>query len=181
MMVNPQPGQAMPPPPIYCLVPQEVSGQLPGAVQQVFITSSAFQDEDTYNRIYAQGAGYAILPQVACNQDMLLNGGGSPGVIAQITYPAPGDLVTNTVFVKGTAGWGPGQATYFKMEIQGPQFPNWTTFGQTSSNPVYNGDLGNFGATGLQPGVYQLRIIIVGMDGNYLVTSPGVPVNVTGQ
>lgn len=181
-MVNPQPGKAVPPPPLYCLVPQEVNGQVPGATTQVFIESSPFADEDTYNRIYAQGAGYAILPQYACNQDMLLNGGAvTPGVIAQIMWPAAGDTVTGTVFVKGTAGWGPGQATYYKMEIQGPQFPDWTTFGQTSSNPVYNGDLGNFGATGLQPGMYQLRIVIVGMDGNYLVVSPGVPINITGQ
>jgi penicillin-binding protein 1C len=172
--------RAYPPPPLYCLVPHEVGDQLPGAVSQVFILSSPFGDEDVYNRLYAQGAGYAILPPYPCNTEMLAGGPSAPGVAARITWPAPGETVTGTVFVKGIASWSPGGAWYFKMEIQGPQFPDFTTFSGPTEYPVINGDLGNFGAGGLQPGMYQLRIVIVGVDGNYLMTSAPVPVNITG-
>jgi penicillin-binding protein 1C len=180
-LVDPQAGRATPPPPLYCLVPQEVVDQVPGASPQLFIPSSPFADEDAYNRLYAQAAGFAILPTFACNTDMLMGGPAMPGVVARITWPAPGDTVTGTVYVKGIASWGAGQALYYKMELRGPQFPEWTTFGEVGYTPVINSDLGNFGAAGLQPGPYELRIIVVGMDANYLLISAPVPVNAIGQ
>jgi hypothetical protein len=41
--------------------------------------------------------------------------------------------------------------------------------------------LGTFGAGGLQPGTYQVRIMVIGVDGNHLQASPPVPLNVSGQ
>ncbi|MBX3062596.1 MAG: transglycosylase domain-containing protein [Anaerolineae bacterium] len=177
---NPAPGEPQAPPPLYCLVPREVAMQYPGVTEQVFIQSPVFADEDVYVRLYAQSTGYAILPQYVCSADLLNSGPGVQGVFAQISAPRSGETVTGTVHVYGTASWGAGQAWYFKMEIQGPQFPEWTTFSGPTEAPVINGELGNFGAAGLVPGMYQLRIVVVGMDGNYLQISGAMPINITG-
>jgi hypothetical protein len=171
--------QAMPP--TYCLVPNEVADQVLGANRQVFIKAPVFSDEDLYARRYAQGTGLAIAPRDACTTEMLNAPQVGGGAIARISSPHPGDTVTGTVYVTGTASWQPGAATSFKMEIQGPQFPNWTTFDNPSMTPVINGPLGNFGAAGLVPGVYQIRIVIVAPDSNFLLTSAPMPLNVTGQ
>jgi hypothetical protein len=178
---NPLPGEPLAPPPLYCLVPREVAMQFQGVTEQVFIQSPVFPDEDLYARIYAQSAGYAILPQYVCSQELLSSGPAVQGVIAQIMSPRAGDAVMGTVRVYGVASWGAGQAWYFKMEIQGPQFPEWITFSGPTESPIVNGELGNFGAGGLVPGTYQLRIVVVGMDGNYLAMSAPVPVNISGQ
>jgi hypothetical protein len=175
-------GRLAPPPPNYCLVPQEVADQVPGAAQQVFIKPPRFEDEDVFARRYAQGAGIPILPNVACTPELLAAAANpaAAGVTARITSPQAGDSVTGTVIVGGTVAFTSEQATYFKVEIQGPQFPDWTTIGNTHNNSVINGQLETFGATGLSPGTYQLRIVVVGLDGNYLMTTPPVPVNVSG-
>ncbi len=169
------------PPPRYCLVPQEVRGQVSSAQPYIFIAASPFDDEYVYASAYAQARGLAILPRIACDQQLLAAAPAASGVTAIISTPAAGETVTGTVYVTGTAAWAPGQALYFKMEIQGVQFPEWTTFSEVSYTPVINGLLGNFGATGLAAGNYQLRIVIVGMDANYLHISPPTPIFITGQ
>jgi penicillin-binding protein 1C len=178
-----QPGAGLPalPPPLYCLVPNEVKDQIPTASMQFFIRPPSRPDEEAYARIYAQNYGYAILPDLPCTPEMLVTGPQAPGATARITSPRPGETVTGTVLVSGVANWQPGQATFFKTEIQGPQFPQWVTFGDVQHTPVINGPLGQFGASGLQPGTYKLRLIIVGLDGNFLVVSSEVPINITGQ
>jgi len=173
---------AVMPAPRYCLVPQEAAGALPGVALQAFIAAPALEDELIYAVAYAQANGLAIAPTLVCRPDMAFGGGLSvPNVTTAILWPAPGETVTGRVFVKGTAAWPVGVATYFKMELQGPQFPEWTTFSGPTETPVINGDLGSFGAAGLVPGTYQLRIVVVGIDGNYLQLSTPIPVNITGQ
>lgn len=174
-------GQASPPPPLYCQVPNEVRDQVTSAQQQIFIKAPAFPDENMYARIYAQNAGVPIVPPMPCTPEMLTANPGPAGVVARITSPTPGQTVAGDVPVMGIVSFSPQQATYYKVEIQGPQFPNWTTIGDTHSATVINGQLEHFGATGLQPGTYQLRIVVVGVDGNYLLTTGGVPVQITGQ
>ncbi len=169
-------------PPLYCMVPNEVRDQVPSASLQVFIKAPEFPDELAYARAWAQSAGFAIAPNIPCTPEMLVPPPPQvEGATAQITSPRPGQTVTGMVQVSGTANWQPGQAVFFKTEIQGPQFPNWTTFGQTHDAPVINGPLDAFGAEGLQPGLYKLRVTIVGMDGGYLLTSRETLVNVTGR
>jgi membrane peptidoglycan carboxypeptidase len=182
VIVNNAPGSPAAPPPAYCLVPQEVAEQVPGAAQQVFIRGPKFADEDAFARQYAQSAGIPILPNVACTPELLAASvnPSAAGVIARITAPQSGSTVTGTVVVSGTIAFTQAQATYYKVEIQGPQFPDWTTIGNTHQNSVINGQLETFGAGGLVPGMYQLRIVVVGLDGNYLMTSAPVAVNVTG-
>jgi penicillin-binding protein 1C len=180
-LVQNNPGRRVPPPPLYCLVPNEVREQIPSATAQFFVRPPADKETEVYARIYAQGAGIPILPEHPCTPEMLIVNPQTVGVAAIITSPQPGETVTGTVQVSGTASWQPGQATYFKMEIVGPAFQNWTTFGQTHDVPVINGPLDSFGAAGLAPGTYKLRIIIVGVDGNYLHVGPETPINITGQ
>jgi membrane peptidoglycan carboxypeptidase len=176
-------GRAVAPPPLYCLVPNEVAGQVPGAVQQVFIKPPRYPDEAVFARIYAANNGIPILPAVACTPDLInaSQNPGAAGVVARITFPQAGQPVTGTVLVQGTVAFSSAQATYFKVEIQGPQFPDWTTIGNTHSEQVINGTLDSFGATGLVPGAYQLRITVVGLDGNYLLSSSPIPIQVSGQ
>lgn len=175
------PGMPVSPPPLYCLVPNEVKDQIPTASVQYFIKPPPFPDDAIYARIYAQNNGFPILPDLPCTPEMLVAGPQTPGATARIISPRAGQTVTGMVQVSGIANWQPGQAAYYKMEIQGPQFPNWTTFGETHNAPVINGPLDHFGAEGLQPGTYKLRIVVVGVDGNYLLVSGETPVNVTGQ
>jgi len=169
------------PSPLYCLVPNEVQGQVPSATPQLFIKGPVFDDEYMYASLYAQAGGLAILPRIPCNQQMLSNVPGAIGVTTVIASPKPGDTVSGTVYVAGSALWGGGQALFFKMEIRGPQFPNWTTFSGPTYQPIGNGALGNFGASGLQPGTYYIRIVVIGNDANTLQESAAVPINVTGQ
>jgi penicillin-binding protein 1C len=155
----------------HCLVPQEVRDQIPGAQTLVFIDAPKFPDEEIRARAFAQSAGLAILPSQVCNQEMLMAAAQPSGVTAFITSPQPGQGISGTVDVFGVASWLQGQAWYYKMEIRGAQFPEWTTFAGPNYTPVVNGKLGDFGAEGLAPGTYELRIVIVGNDGNYLTTS----------
>jgi membrane peptidoglycan carboxypeptidase len=180
-LVDARPGQPGTPPPLYCLVPNEVKDQIPTAQVQFFIKPPPFPDQVVYARIYAQGAGVAMLPDIPCTPEMLVAQPQVAGASARITSPRPGQTVTGVVEVSGIASWQPGQAAFFKAEIQGPQFPNWTTFGQTHDIPVINGPLDHFGAEGLQPGTYKLRVVIVGVDGGYLLVSGEIPINVTGR
>jgi len=168
------------PPPLYCAVPYEVRDQVPSAQQLVFIKAPPFPDEDAFARIYAQNAGVPITPPVACTPDMLNANPNASGVVARITTPTAGDSVKGTVQVIGTVTFTPQQAVYYKVEIQGVQFPNWTTIGNTHNNSVINAPLEQFGATGLQPGQYQLRITVVGVDGNNLLSTGGTPITIAG-
>ncbi|HLY25431.1 MAG TPA: hypothetical protein VKQ72_03765, partial [Aggregatilineales bacterium] len=168
--------------PHFCLVPQEVRAQVPSAAEMVFIKPPLFPDDQINARIYAQNYGIAILPQIPCTPEMLVPPAPQvPGVLAQIMSPHAFDTVTKTVQVVGSVNWPAGSANFFKVEIEGPQFPAWTTVGTTHNNPVDNGLLEQFGAEGLQPGVYKLRITIIGKDGGIMATSPEIPVTVTGQ
>ncbi len=176
----PNPSGRAAPPPTYCAVPNEVRNQIPTAQTLLFIKAPPFADEDTYARIYAQNNGVPITPSVACTADMLASNPNS-GVTVRITQPTPGQTVSGDVQVGGIVTFTPQQAVYYKLEIQGVQFPNWTTVGTTHNNAVINGQIEHFGATGLQPGAYQLRVTVVGLDGNTLTTSGIVPITITGQ
>jgi hypothetical protein len=179
--ISRQPGLPPGPLPEYCLVPQEIRDQVPTASDQVFIKPPSFPDAEAYARIWSANYGAAILPNIPCTPEMLIP---PPppvdGVVAQITSPHAGETVTKMVQVTGSVSWPPDRGVFFKMEIQGPQFPGWTTFGNTHNDMVSGGLLDQFGAEGLQPGIYKIRITIIGKDGGILATSSEIPLNVTG-
>ncbi|MEP7286282.1 MAG: transglycosylase domain-containing protein [Chloroflexota bacterium] len=180
-LVANQPNQ---PVPLYCLVPNEVKDQVPSAMPQLFIKPPPFPDQAASARLWSLANRIAILPEFPCTPEMLASQPPAQqveGAAAQITSPRPNDTVTGMVQVSGSALWPSGKAVFFKTEIQGPQFPNWTTFGTTHGSPVANGVLDQFGAEGLQPGIYKLRVAIVGVDGGILLASSEIPVNITGH
>jgi hypothetical protein len=169
-------------PPKYCLVPVEVAGQIPGVAEQLFIQPPTFDDAAFYARAWAQANGIAILPQFACNEQMLsaqpvVTSGSIPaGVAATISSPTPGQTVPAgaELQILGTATWSPGQAQFFKIEIMGGPFGSWTTLGDVSSWPnnsgVSNGVLASVMGGVLSPGSYMLQLVIVAPDGNILTT-----------
>ncbi len=168
-----QPGAPAPPPPRYCLVPNEVVSQVPGAQVLLFIGPPPDPIDAVYAAQWAQAHNVPILPSVPCTAEMLTapppGTGSGPGVVtAYITSPAPNQVVNEVIPIIGTADLSSEQAAYYKFEIQGPQFPEWVTLGLVHDQSVYDGQLETLAAAGLQPGTYFLRLIIVGVDGNYV-------------
>lgn len=168
-------------PPRYCQVPIEVAGMVPGVQEQLFIAPPPNPDDAFQARRWAQAAGVAILPQYACNEQMLHakpqldpNQQGPAGVTAVITSPQPGqaynqaqniDITGSAVFPQGTGG-------YYKVELRGGPFGDWTTLGDVNNwrnqSGVGNGVLESIMGGALSPGGYEVRLVIVGGDGNIL-------------
>lgn len=171
-------------PPRYCQVPIEVAGQVQGVQEQLFLAPPPDPDDAFYARRWAQAAGVAILPQYACNEQMLsmAPGGGSPVVVANILSPAPGQEipVSQPIDIIGSAMFSPEQAEYYKVEIRGGQFANFQTINDIHRQGVANGVLERIGPYALQPGEYVLQLVIVGRDGNWLQQPYTVPFRVTG-
>lgn len=168
------PGEAAPPAPLYCQVPIEVTdaARSGGAREQLFLAPPPEPSDAARAEAYARGAGLAFLPTIACDQNLLtiggqFAGGGSPVITAFISSPAPGEVLSGAFPVLGTAQFSPEQAVYYKVEISGGQFGDgWYTIGETHSSAVVNGQLEFVG--GVQPGNYELQLIVVGLDGNYV-------------
>ncbi len=177
---NVQPGQQPPLPPLYCQVPVEAIPSDPNAHDQLFIGPPPDAQDAIKAEQWARTAGIAFLPSIACDATLLsINGGGSPIVItAVISSPTPNQVMPSTGFpIIGTAEFGQNQATYYKIEITGGQFGDqWLTIGSTHPNSVVNNQL-EF-VQGLQPGNYQIQLIVVGLDGNYVQAPYKVPFTV---
>ncbi|MBN1680515.1 MAG: transglycosylase domain-containing protein [Anaerolineae bacterium] len=173
-------------PPRYCQVPIEVANMVPGVQEQLFIAPPPIEDDAFYARLWAQASGVAILPQYICNEQMLqaapaAAGSSVPGVVAEIVSPTPGSVFTiaQQVDIVGSAYYTPEQASYFKVEIKGGPFDDYVTVYDIHTNPVANGLLESFAPNGLVPANYVLRVIVVGLDGNYAAVSNEIPFTVT--
>ncbi len=164
------PGMPAAPAPRYCLVPNEVDVALvPEAQALLFIGPPPDAKDAIYAAQWASTHATPILPAIPCTGEMLVVGTGGPvRVEAYISSPAPGQVVNAVIPILGTANFTQQQAEYYKLELRGPAFPDWVTLGEPHRNAVVNGQLETLAAAGLQPGVYYLRLVIVGLDGNYL-------------
>lgn len=171
------PSMPEPPEPRYCLVPNEVDLSLvSGAQGLLFIGGPADPQDAIYAAQWAQPRNVPILPTVPCTAEMLVAGAGGPIVVeAYISSPAPGETVNSVIPIMGTANFSGDQAEYYKLELRGPAFPDWVTLGEPRANAVVNGQLETLAAAGLTPGTYYLRLVIVGLDGNYLQEPYQVP------
>lgn len=166
-----QPGAPVPPPPRYCLVPNEVAAQVPGAQVQLFIGPPPNPEDAIYAAQWAHANNVPILPPIPCTTELLAavpQAQAGAVVTAYISSPAPNQVVDQVIPIIGTADLTSEQAVYYKFEIRGPQFPEWVTLGTVHDQSVFNGQLETLAAAGLQPGTYFLRLVIVGQDGNYL-------------
>ncbi|MGQ9849776.1 MAG: transglycosylase domain-containing protein [Aggregatilineaceae bacterium] len=170
-------------PPRYCQVPIEIVPLIPGVQEQLFIAPPPFPEDAFYARLWAQANGVAILPQYACNEQMIAMrpqaqaSGSAPGVTAYISAPAPGQTYPagQQIDIIGTAAFSPGAAAFYKVEIRGGPFADWTTLGDVNNwrnrNGVTDGVLESIMGGALPPGGYQVQLVIVGADGNILTTA----------
>lgn len=83
-----------------------------------------------------------------------------------ITVPAGGSSVSGDVIIQGTAVIEPFQ----KYELAFKREPNGDdayAYFDGGTAQVVNGSLGIWRTTGLEPGIYSLRLRVVKLDGNY--------------
>lgn len=170
-------------PPRYCQVPIEIVPLIPGVQEQLFIAPPPLPEDAFYARLWAQANGVAILPQYACNEQMIAMrpqaqaSGSAPGVTAYISAPVPGQTYPTgqQIDIIGTAAFSPGAAAFYKVEIRGGPFAGWTTLGDVNNwrnrNGVTDGVLESIMGGALPPGGYQVQLVIVGADGNILTTA----------
>jgi hypothetical protein len=92
---------------------------------------------------------------------------------AVITYPRPGDVVTGTVFIVGTAS-SPGFISY-RLDIgKGPSPLVWAPLGLERRTSVENGLLGQLNPTllRLDDGIYTIRLVVRDKDkGEFVATA----------
>jgi penicillin-binding protein 1C len=161
------PGEPIPPSPIYCRVPPELTASAAGAQAQYFIAPPPVQADAAAAEEYARANGLAFLPTIDCSPDLLVGGGGAAGgfgppiVTAVITQPQPGQVLSGETPVLGTVQFSGDQADFYKIEIIGGQFPDWTTIGSTHGESVVNGQLESLYVPALQPGSYRMRLVLV--------------------
>ncbi len=164
-----QPGQPQPPPPLYCQVPIEAASQAPNARQQLFIAPPPVPADAVQAENYARANGFSFLPTIACTPELLAASSGPVVITAFISQPSPGQIISAGFPIIGTVQFSPQQAQYWKLELTGGQFgSNWVTMNDVQYNNVINGQL--TALPGLQPGNYQIQLVVVGNDGNYVQT-----------
>ncbi|MCA9910505.1 MAG: hypothetical protein KC519_17735, partial [Anaerolineae bacterium] len=126
--------------------------------------------------LYARNNGIAFLPTIACSPELLTVGGYGPSVVtAYISSPTPGQVITENTPIIGTVQFTYDQAQFYKLEIIGGGFGDWTTIGATHSESVVNGQLEILPGPGLVSGNYRLRLVVVGTDGNFAQAPYEVP------
>jgi penicillin-binding protein 1C len=169
-------------PPRYCQVPIEVMNMVPGVQEQLFIVPPPVPEDAFRARLWAQANGVAILPQFACNEQMLSTAPGPQAVVANITSPTPGQTfhTSEQIDIIGTAAFAPEQAWFYKIELQGGQWADFTPIQDVNYNGVTNGVLGTLQPWAVPPGDYVIQLVIIGHDGNWLQAPYQVPFHVTG-
>jgi hypothetical protein len=159
------------PPPHACALPQGAPlAELPAEAEMgVFLEPPRNAESVKAALEWAEEHGLAIMPRVACSEEMLAAGRGSDLALWRIRSPKEGDTVTGIIPVLGTADFDPAQVQFYKVEIATPENPEqWITLGETHNTPVVNGQLETLHAGAFPPGTYSLRLVVVLWDGNYV-------------
>lgn len=163
----------------------------------LYLPVPPFYPDEVRARLWAAGAGYRMAPPTVCPASVTsgFSGGSSSsggaasgdaggaavpaGTQAVINGPKSGETISGLTAVVGTAVFDPAAVQFYKLEIASAATPNqWTTFGSTHSQPVGNGTLEQLQADALPPGDYLIRLVLVGMDGNFVGTPYQVRVTV---
>ena len=133
----------------------------------MFIAPPPVPADAVQAELYARAQGFSFLPTVACTPDLMTGGAGPVVITAFISEPSSGQIVSEGYPIVGTVQFSPQQALYWKLEIHGGQFGDqWVTMNDVRYDSVVNGQLST--VPGLQPGDYQVQLIVVGNDGNYV-------------
>lgn len=171
-----------PPRPTECVVHTAVS---PGQ-GILYLPVPPFYPDEVRARIWAAGTGYRMAPPTICPSQVASSvtgsggsggtagegggGGGVPsGTQAVIHGPKNGERIWGLTPVVGTAVFDPATVQFYKLEITSAAAPEqWVTFGTTHSQPVQDGVLEQLQADALPPGDYLIRLVLVGVDGNFV-------------
>jgi hypothetical protein len=151
--------------PRYCMVPQEVLGNVFDAARQIFIAPPSNPNHQRSAYQFANNAGIPILPQIPCTEQTInVFGPADPNVVGQILSPTPGQTVSGNVPIYGVVNYPDGVFfDYYKVEVRGGPFGDWTTMGQVHHNEVLQPDvLETFYAESLPPGGYEIRLWLQG-------------------
>ncbi len=175
-----------PPSPKYCRVRVDQIQNAPGAQELLFLAPPPDPVDAAYAEQHARRAGLAFLPTIQCTPELVSGAGFGSGygpivATASISSPQPGQVVPEGGMpIIGTVRFDRNQAQYFKLEIRGGQFPNWTTIGDIH----YDNDLTETqldflpGPPGLVPGNYELQLVIIATDSSILQQPFVVPFTV---
>ena len=175
---NVPPGQPTPPAPKYCRVPIEAVSSTPQAQELVFIAPPPFDAAQAEQ--YAQSRGLAFLPIIDCTSELLVGGAaaGPSAVTAVIASPSANQTISGSIPITGTAQFTAEQAWYWKLEIIGGQWADWTDIQDVRYDSVVNGQLGTLPV--LPGGSYRIRLLFIANDGNVLQQPYEVPFSVAG-
>jgi membrane peptidoglycan carboxypeptidase len=135
-----------------------------GRLATVF-TQPSLIEEQVYMILPPEAAGWALeagLPSPPKDYDILLSHP-KPSPNVAITSPVIFSHVGGQVKITGSAA---GEFFHFyRLQIgQGPNPTEWIQIGEDSTKPVKNGLLGQWDASGAEPGLYALRLVVVDHD-----------------
>lgn len=175
------------PPMSFCFMPEGVDTAVlpPNALPQLFLKPP--RNPQSLKSAYEWGLAnnIAILPTEGCNEELLALAGqmGQGTAVWRISSPTAGQQLDGVLPIIGTASFNPDQVQFYKIELgrPNPDNPNetqWLTLGETSNVPVANGQLELLYASGLPPGDYYLRLILVQWDGNYVGEPHTIPIQI---
>ncbi len=162
------PRENAPPPPIYCQLPNALTAQAPGAQTRLFIAPPFNAEDAIAAEIYARENGFPFLPTIVCTPELIAvaRQHGGDIITAYIHQPAAGTEIAGNIPILGSAQFRPDQAQFYKLELRGGPHLDWTTLGSTHTQAIAAGQLEWLPA--LPSGDYQLRLVVIGWDGNFL-------------
>ncbi|MDJ0756648.1 MAG: transglycosylase domain-containing protein [Ardenticatenaceae bacterium] len=158
----------------------------PDAAPQVFLEPPRNPESQKEAYKWAFDNGVALLPTASCTEEMLLVRDPNIAAVWRISSPKAGDELDGVLPIVGTADFDPQVVQFYKLELGIPQNGDvnnvqWVTLGETSNIPVVNGQLETLYASGLTPGDYFLRLIVIKWDGNYVGEPYTVPFTIVRE
>ena len=107
-------------------------------------------------------------PQSTSDPAAILQPTQQPGCIpdqVMLTKPEEGSTISGIVPIEGTASIP--NFGFYKFEMAKSNENSWLSI-EANNNAVVNGQLGNWNTTRLDPGVYQLRLVVTDNQGQAL-------------